>query len=262
MPFNIIGAVEAAPGTGSVNIAFPQDDRYRRIDANDAIILNKKMTKLLGLLYAAESTGGRALLQQPGKVDKAFLRCCLSTDLDPSQGYHDHFKNPVALEADKLEALSVNATDEDTIIGMLLGNGFINPPPFTIDEIIDGYSDTTVTANAWTPCAITWNQALKKGTYSIVGMRASIWLTANLWAGLMRIAIPDKTDWKPGVPAALAEADHEEFQSQALEPWVLWGDMGVTFEAPDQMPDVEVLSLSAVTDENVQLMLKKVSGRR
>ena len=92
------------------------------------------MTKLLGLLYAAESTGARALLQQPGKVDKAFLKCCLTTDLDPTQGYHDHFRAPVELMKDKLEALSVNATDEDTLIGMLLGNGYINPQPFTITK--------------------------------------------------------------------------------------------------------------------------------
>lgn len=258
MPFNLIGASEAAPGTGTVNVAFPADDRYSRLDANDSIRISKGMLHLLGVLYSAESTGARALVRQPKQTDKSFLKCSLTTDLDQSQGYEDHFKSPVKLVEGKLECLSVNATDEDTLIGLLLGNGFINPAPFTIDEIIDGYSDTTITALAWSDCPITWNQDLEKGKYSIVGMRASVFLAANLWASLVRLDIPANQQWKPGVIATLAEADHEELQSQTYEPWTIWGDMGVTFNAPDQMPNIEVLSPSAVTDENIQLALKKV----
>lgn len=259
MPFNLIGATEATPGTGTVNIAFPQDDRYARLDANDSIRLTPEMKMILGVLYSAESTGARALIRQPKRTDKSFLKCSLTTDLDPTQGYEHYFKSPLPLNPKgKLQALSVNATDEDTIIGLLLGNGFIDPKPFTIDEIIDGYSDTTITALAWSDCPITWNQDLEAGKYSIVGMRASVFLGANLWTSLVRLDIPGNQDWKPGVPAGLAEADHEEFQSVTTEPYCIWGDMGITFNAPEQMPNIEVLSPSAVTDENIQLMLKKV----
>ena len=258
MGLNCIAACEAAPGTGTPNIAFPADDRYSRLDNNDAIKITDKLgNKLVGLLYSAESTGARALLRQPGEIDKSFLKCCVTTDNDPTQGYHDHYRFPVNLLNDKLEALSVNATDEDTIIGMLLANGHLAPGPFTIDEIIDGYSDTTVTQLTWHDCPITWNQDLKEGIYSVVGMRASIFLAANLWTGLMRLDIPGNQDYKPGVPATLSEADHEELQSQTNEPWVIWGDIGVNFKAPEEMPNVEVCSLSAVTDENIQLMLMK-----
>jgi hypothetical protein len=217
------------------------------------------MKYILGVLYSAISTGARALIRQPKRTDKSFLKCCLSTDLDQTQGYHDHYKAPISLNPNgKLQALSVNATDEDTLIGLALGNGFIDPKPMTIDEIIDGYSDTTITALAWTACPITWNQDIEAGKYSIVGMRASAFLAANLWSTLVRVNIPGNQAWKPGVPATLAEADHEELQSQTHEPWTFWGDMGVTFNAPEQMPNIEVLSPSAVTDENIQLMLKKV----
>lgn len=239
-------------------MAFPADDRYARLDANDSIKVTKDMGFLLGVLYSSISTGARALIRQPAEIDKAFLKCALLTDLDPTQSYHDHFRYPIALKVgDKLQALSVNATDEDTLIGLLVGTGYVAPAPFTIDEIIDGFSDTTITALQWSNCPITWNQDLKKGKYSIVGMRASVFLAANLWHALARLVIPGNPLWKPGVPVSLAEADHEELQSQTMEPWVVWGDMGVTFNAPEEMPNIEVLSPSAVTDENISLMLKK-----
>lgn len=259
MPFNLIAAAEAAPGTGTVNVAFPEDDRYARLDVADSIMITPNLAKVLGVLYSAESTGARALLRQPGEIDKAFLKCCLTTDVDPTQGYQDLFKTPIALKVgSKLQALSVNATSEDTLIGLLLGTGYINPAPFTIDEIIDGYSDTTITALTWHNVPVTWNQDLKAGVYSVVGMRASVFLAANPWTALARLNIPGNTAWKPGVPASIAEADHEELQSQTMEPWTIWGDIGVTFKAPEQMPNIQVCSPAAHTDENVQLMLRKV----
>jgi len=259
MPFDLIGCTEATPGTGTVLVAFPNDDRVARLDANDSIKITEKHKALLGVLYSATTTGARALIRQPGEIDKSFLKCGLITDLDPIQSYSDQFKFPIMLKVgSKLQALSVNATDEETLIGLMLGTGFINPQPFAIDEVIDGYSDTTATALAWSPCPITWNQDLKAGKYSIVGMRCSTWLTANHWLGLARLVIPGNPAWKPGVPTALAEADHEEYQSITAEPWKFWGDIGVTFNAPEEMPNIEVLGPSAVTDENVQLYLKKV----
>jgi len=259
MPFNLIGCTEATPGTGTVNIAFPQDDRYARLDANDSIKITQDLAMVLGVFSGAISTGGAALLRQPGEIDKAFLKSALLTDNDPIKGYHDHYKNPIPLKvASKLQVLSVNGTDEDTLIGLALGTGYLDPKPQPIDEIISGFSDTTITALAWSPCAVTWNQDLKAGKYSIVGMRGSVYLAANAWSALMRLNIPGNTTWKPGVPAAISQADHEEYQLVTYEPWKFWGDIGVTFNAPEQMPNIEVLSPAAHTDQNIQLMLKKV----
>ena len=214
---------------------------------------------LLGVYSGAISTGGACLIRQPGEIDKAFLKSALITDNDVIKGYHDHYKFPIPLKVgSKLQALSVNATDEDTLIGLALGTGYLDPKPQLVDEIISGFSDTTITALQWSQCAVTWNQDLKSGTYSIVGMRGSVFLAANAWTALMRISIPGQPAWKPGVPAPVAQADHEEYQLTTYEPWKMWGDIGVTFKAPEQMPNIEVLSPAAHTDENIQLMLKRV----
>lgn len=259
MPISIIGASEAAPGTGTVNIAFPLDPLYSRLDANDSIRVTPQLAYLLGVFYAAESTAARVLVRQPARTDKAFLKSQLTTDLDPTQGYTHLFPSPIPLDVEsKLEVLSVNATDEDTLVGLIVGTGYIAPKPDLITDVIDGYGDTTITANAWTDCAITWNQSLKQGTYSIVGMKASAFLAANLWAGLTRLVVPGHPEIRCGVPTALAEADHEEYQSVTFEPFSYWGDVGMTFTAPDQMPNVSCLSPSAWTDQNIQLMLKRV----
>jgi hypothetical protein len=164
------------------------------------------------------------------------------------------------LNVNKLTGISVNATDEDTIIGAALGSGKITQQALdnaNPTQIIHGYGDTTVTANTWTDCAITWNEDLTPGTYEVVGMRAGIFLAANLWSGLMRLVIPGQSDWRPGVPCVLMEADHEEYQSVTFEPYAHWPIMGVTF-TDNNMPNVEVCSSSAVTDENVELMIQKV----
>lgn len=259
MPISIIGATEAAPGTGTVNIAFPLDPLYARLDANDAIRVGPQLQYLLGVIYAAESTAARVLIRQPAHVDKSFIKSMLTTDLDPTQGYTHLFSSPIPLEVgSKLEVLSVNATDEDTLVGLIVGTGYIAPKPDMITDIIDGYSDTTITANAWTDCSISWNQSLKAGTYSIVGMKASAYLAANLWTGLTRLTVPGHPEIRCGVPTALAEADHEEYQSVTFEPYSYWGDLGMTFEAPNEMPNISCLSPSAWTDENIMLMLKRV----
>jgi len=259
LPISIIGASEATPGTGTVNIAFPLDRLYSRLDANDSIRVGQDLQYLLGVFYTAESTGGRVLVRQPARTDKAFLKCCLTTDNDPTQGYTHLFNRPIPLDVgSKLEVLSVNATDEDTLVGLIMGTGFVAPKPDMITDVIDGYSDTTITANAWSTCGITWNQSLKQGVYSIVGMKASSYLAANHWGGLTRLVVPGNPSIGCGVLTGLAAADHEQYESVTFEPYSYWGDLGMTFEAPNQMPNIECLSPSAWTDENVQLMLKRV----
>jgi len=259
MPISIIGASEATPGTGTVNVAFPLDPLYSRLDANDSIRVSQDLQYLLGVFYAAESTAARVLIRQPARTDKAFLKSCLTTDPDAVQGYTHLFPNPIPLDVgSKLEVLSVNATDEDTIVGLIVGTGYVAPKPDYITDTIDGYSDTTITANAWTDCAITWNQSLKQGIYSIVGMKASSYLAANHWAGLTRLVVPGHPEIRCGVPTQLASADHEQYENATYEPYSYWGDLGMTFEAPNQMPNISCLSPSAWTDENVQLLLKRV----
>lgn len=265
MPFDVIGFSEATPGTGTVFVAGAALDSLFSVSGDDINLkAAPKRQYLLGVLYAAESTGARALVRQPSlQLDHEFHKCALTPDLDPTQGWAHHFARPLPLVGnEKVNALSVNATDEDTIIGLLVGNAKITQA--MLDAVnpthkITGYGDTTITANSWTQCAITWNQDLPEGTYAVVGMRAGVFLAANAWAALARLLIPGKTEWRPGVPCAVMEADHEEYQSITYEPWVKWPKMSGIQITNKTMPNIEVLSPAAHTDENVELLLEKIA---
>lgn len=259
MPFNVVGFSEATPGTGTVAVAPAGNETlYRTV--NDDLYVTAAAPYVLGVFYAAESTGARALLRQPGITDKDFIKGCLTTDNDPNQGWTHLFNRPVPLTVDKLNAYSVNATDEDTLIGLLLGNGKISQASLdrvNPTHVINGYSDTTITANSWSNCPITWNEDLPSGIYEVVGMKVGVYLAANAWSALARLNIPGNNAWRPGVPCVIMEADHEEYQSITDEPYCDFPLMGVQFDHL-HLPSLEVLSPSAHTDQNIQLTLVKV----
>jgi len=263
MPFDIVGFSEAAPGANALVAAGGGDTLYKV--TGDDLMVKKSAPFVLGLLYAAEATGERARLQQPSlAIDYEFIKCMLTADLDPMLGYHHLFGRPLPLVVEKLNAYSVNAGDEDTIIGAILGSGKITQD--MLDAVnpthkITGYGDTTITANTWSACAITWNQSLPKGDYAIVGMRASVFLAANPWVALARLTglKGEGAGWRPGVPCAIAEADHEEYQSIGIEPWHMWPLMREIQFPHDDLPNIEVLSPAAHTDENVELLLQKIA---
>ncbi len=261
MPFNMVGFGEATPGAGTVPVAVGGGEQlYSLLDAGDSILVTEATPFVLGLFASGIATMGAAILRQPGKTDKAVIKSCLQTDNDPAQGFSDFMKTPLVLKPKaKLTALSVNAADEDTLIGIMLGTGPFPRRDYVIDEVISGFADVTIAAaSTWMPVPITWNKDPPEGVYSIVGMRGSAFLAANLWSALMRLVIPGHPEYRPGVPVTLAEADHEEMQSQTYEPWVNWGQIGIQFKAPEQMPNAEILSTSLITDENIELRLMRV----
>jgi hypothetical protein len=243
MPFNLVGFTEATPGTGTVNVA-PGGNEQHYFTSGDNLKVTPEAPYVLGVLYSAESTGARAILRQAKMIDYDIIKGCLTADVDTIQGWTHLFGRPLPLRVDNLQALSVNGTDEDTIIGVMLGSGKIRQSDLDAvnpTHVITGYGDTTITANSWTHCPITWNETLDAGTYEVVGMRASVFLAANPWTALARLVIPGATNWRPGVPCAIAEADHEEYQSITREPWKDFPLMGVQFDV-DHMPNIEVLS--------------------
>ena len=266
MPFDLIAFGEATPGTGTNPLAGALNDTLYRTDGDDIQLkVSPANWYLIGSFYAACSTGARALIRQPGLGnDYCHQKCALETDLDPTQGYEHYFGRPLPLIGnEKLNVLSVNATSESTFVGLMIATA-----PFSqalLDSVrpthlISGYSDTTLTAYTWTPCVVTWNQDLPKGEYAIVGMRAGNWLTGDgQTMSLTRLLIPGKTQWRPGVPAALIEADHEEYQSVTNEPWVHFPKMSDISFPNTNMPNIEVFSPGALTDENIQLLLQKIA---
>lgn len=258
MPFNLVGFCEATPGTGTVALNVGLNETLYKVVTDDLYVTDPAKY-LLGVFGAGTSTLGDVLLRQPGKTDIAIKKTSLVGDLAALCSYTNFFGRPVTLAADKLNVYVVNATDEASIVGLLLGTGRI--PQAALDKVspthvISGYSDTTVTAYTWSPCTVTWNQTLPKGTYEVIGMKGTIFGQTEM--GLMRLLIPGNTEWRPGVPANQGSADHEEWQGLEKCPACDWSMMGVRFDE-QHMPNIEVLACAADTDENVELTLQKVA---
>ncbi|MFX1476236.1 MAG: hypothetical protein ACFFCO_12275 [Promethearchaeota archaeon] len=265
MPFDIVAWAEAAPGTGTVYLAAGLGDSFYRTTGDD-IFIRPEAPYCLGVLSMTTSTGGTARLRQPSlAIDYEFIKSGLTTDLDPMLGYHHMFGRPLPMIAnEKCNALVTNATDEDNIVAAIFGSGKITQS--ALDGVnpthrITGYSDTTVTALTWSNCPITWNQDLPEGRYAVVGLRVGVYVASRETAVARLTGLKGPgSNWRPGVPCALMDADHEEFQDIGWEPYVRWPLMPEISFPHDDLPDVEVLMVNtAATDENVELLLQKIS---
>ena len=273
MPFDMIAFSEATPGTGLVNVAPASGEDLYRVSVADNWIRMKKQAsrQILGVFCAACSTGEDYRLRQPSHentfaLDQQFHKIQLMTDLDPTFGMTHLFGRPIPCRPnEQLQALIQNATDEAALIGVMVGTAKITTPMIENTNptfSILGIGDTTVAARTWTTCAITWNQQVPEGVYAIIGMKVGVWRTAQNYAALARIAIPANLDWRPGVPCALMEADHEEYQSISHAPWNDWPLMSgraAKFDE-DHMPNIQICAESTLTDQNVELLIQKVAG--
>jgi len=261
MPFDMVGYAEAAPGANG-KIAAPTDTIYKT--TGDDLFIKKDKPYLLGLFNAQQSTGAAMKVQQPSlKPDYYFMKSFVHGLYQLSDGWHHMFGRPLPLfPGEKMNMEAVNATDEDTLVGALLGSGKITQA--MLDAVnpthkITGYSDTTVTANTWSTCAITWDEDLPEGKYAVVGMRAGAWLTGAIAeeASIARLILPEAPLHRPGVPVLYTGGAHVEYQTSGWEPWVHWPLMPEVFLMNDSMPNIEVLSQQAWTDEDVSLLLQK-----
>lgn len=269
--FDMMGWTQAAPGTGAVQITAGLNDFLRHNADLDGIITLPRHQWLIGLFYATCATGERAMLRQTGlNLDHEFIKGALMGDNDPSQGYSDHFGVPLPIVAgETLWALSDNAGDEDTIIGAMIGSSAIRTSAkeaiSATDKII-GQGDQAGTALTWTQADMTWNQTPKKGRYAILGMKAGLFEGVHgASLSLVRLLVPGMLDWRPGVPSAIMEADHEEYQSVTAEPWHIWGQLstprGVYSFTDDQLPNIEFLSVDSMDDQNVELLIRRIGDR-
>ncbi|GAG83760.1 unnamed protein product [marine sediment metagenome] len=257
MPFNLVGFAEATPGAGIVPLNVALNEQLYRVVVDD-LYITKEAPYVLGVFGIGTSTLGDILLRQAKMIDYAIKKTSLVADVAPLCSFTDYFGRPLPLRVDKLSVLAVNATDEANLVGVMLGSGKITQAmkdQVNPTHVISGYGDTNTVAYTWTHVPITWNQALDAGIYEIVGMRGSIF--GNTEMGLMRLSIPGSQSWKPGVPAAQASADHEEWQSLEELPAKDWAVMGIQFDT-EHLPNIEVLSIGVNSDENVELTLQKV----
>jgi len=258
-PFNMVGFIEATPGTGTVplNVGL-EEDHYRVV--TDDLYVTKEAPFVLGVLAAAISTGGRAILRQPKMVDYSIIKVAEASMSSPTCAWTDLMARPLPLRVDKLTALMVNATDEYNIIGLMLGSGKITQAmkdAVNPTHVITGYADTTLTAATWSHVGITWNETLDAGVYEVVGMRVGTYIASGWTIGLARLKIPGSLGWRPGVPCTRMLADHQEYQNERFAMYSQWPIMGVKFDT-DRMPNIEILGSAAITDENIELTLQKV----
>ena len=259
MPYNLVGFCEATPGTGInlLNVGL-LEELYSVQNAVD-LLVTQEAQYVLGVFAVGVSTLGDVLLRQPKMVDYAIKKTSLVADVAPLCSFTDYFARPLPLRADKLNVLVVNATDEAALVGLMLGSGKITQAmKDDVDptHVISGYGDTTVSAYTWSRCPITWEQTLDAGIYEVVGMRGGVYGGTDM--SLMRLSIPGSKSWMPGIIAGQMQADHEEWQSLEALPAKDWPRMGIQFDT-QHMPNIEVLSIGADTDENVELTLQKVA---
>lgn len=262
MPFDVIGFSEATPGAGTVNIAGALEDTLYRVTGDD-IIVRGDAPYVLGLIYEALTVPASVILRQPQMIDYHLVKSKLGTGLNAMLGYTHMFGRPLPLRGgDKLNALSVNAADEITQIGLLVGSGKITQAMLDSvnpTHVIRGAGAKTLVAHTWTQATITWSESLPSGKYAVVGMRGGVYKAATPQNALARLVIPGKTDWRPGVVFSdMLAAGVMHTLSQ--DPCACWPKMNEIVIDPNLgMPNVELLSTVACTAEAVELTLEKIA---
>ena len=263
MPFDILGWGEAAPGANGSLAALLEDSFYTV--SGDDIDVKLHAPWLLGIQIAAESTGGGASLSQPSLAqDYDFDQCALLSADSPLHGFKNLRYRPLPLiPGEKVNCTMDNATDEDAIVAIWLGDGRITTGALESvnpTHIIDGVADDTLTAFTWKKLTVTWAQTLPKGRYVPVGMRFSYFKSSVAMPAIARLMFQSApaSGWRPGVMGHEAQADHEEDQTSPEHPFDIWPFMPELEFTNKTIPNIEVCGAEATTDENIELLLTKV----
>ena len=256
---DVIGFIEATPGTGTVYLNGALGERYYTTVADDITLKKSEPLNLYQVLYGAISTPNRALLRAPSmrNVDFEDKKSVLLGSANPSPGILDLRKLRYKLPSgDKLNALSVNATDEYNLIALFLSSiPMDNLPAVDIDYIITGLSPTNQAAATWTLGATVWNQTLPAGTYVPVYMQ--VW-AAGASMAVARLQLK-KGDFHPGVPCSImTAADTIAIASSDMDIYRLPLTKDHAFEH-DAMPEIETLANAVNTDYSTVLGLKKIA---
>jgi len=263
MPFDIVGFGEATPGANGKLAALLLDTLYKT--SGDDIYIKPQATKLLGVFCAGESTLGKTKLMQPTlPIDYEFTKGTLLSSDDPMKGFTNLRGRPLPLiPAEKLNCEVVNATDEDGITFLMVGNAKITQA--MLDNVdpthrITGYADTTATAFTWSALTITWNQDLPAGRYAVVGMRYVYFKTSPAMPSAARLVFKEahSAGWRPGVLGSEGAAAHLELQETPWDPMCDWPVMQNMNFPHDNLPGVEVASAEAHTDQDIELLLQKI----
>ena len=260
MPFDIVAFVETQTATALCGVDAVADDVYRT--SADDLYVKARAPLLAGILQIGVTTPKYCEIRQPSlKVPYRFYKSALSTVVDHRAGLSLFWNRPLPLyPGEKMNAYVQNATAEYSAIVAWLTSGKcsqsdldgVNPT-----HVITGYADSAITVNIWNTVEMTWDQDLPAGRYAVVGMRVGTYLAASTPV-VTRLKLLDTT-WRPGVVTTEITADKTLFVNNLTEKDQLWPLMPEISFNHDQMPNIEMLSLTADEDHVVELTLQKIS---
>lgn len=199
---------------------------------------------------ATDGVTARIITPSLRQVTTPFIRP-VSTSLLPGNQVNvaDYRANPLRLRG--LEELQVNAEQTsagaaDVVIMMGLEVTPISPMPSGDVYTLRGTGTTTVTANAWSTVAITWQDTLPAGNYAVVGLQGN-----SVTGYAARLIFEDQ--WpRPGGLLTQAEdaATHQMFMKGGLG---IWGRFN-----SNRMPVVQYYCASADTAQVIYIDLIRV----
>lgn len=225
-------------------------DQHITVNGDD--ILVPDFASKLGWIWAAGSDITQAQISSPSLREKLLLDVMPLNDgadepLDPPP---IDIRMPSGIQlvpSEGLRALVAEdaaGADAEYILAMLFDSIDAVPPGEIMT--VRATSATTVTANAWSLCVLTFSQQLEAGRYAVVGMRAE-----GATALAARLVFPG-SGYRPGCLGTDTAADVglKIFRHGALGSW---GEFEHTFP-----PQVEMLCTAGDTAQVVWLDLVKV----
>lgn len=174
----------------------------------------------------------------------------VGTAIESPARVHNFMGAPYPLTAnEELDAFALqsNAAAQREYVAVIFTDGPVRPLIGPI-QTIHATSSTTLTANAFTACALTLDNGLDGGTYAVMGARC-------FSAGALFFRFVPRGGGNPKRPGGLAvqARDGLNADGQRYGGWGEWLRFSNT-----AVPQIEVLSTSADTSEEFYLDLMKV----
>jgi hypothetical protein len=252
MAFTLVGWSQHQDTGGVLTYVNALADQHVRVEGQNIIV--PRGLNYLGAAYALGATITLARIESPSLrrvVNLDLINLDVSAEPGTVPNFVSWFDNPIELDADEglraLVAEGATGAERETVLAWLT-DGRLEPvsgPIFTVRAT----SSTTLSAFAWTNCALSFVQTLPSGRYQVVGMRAVS--TGAIAARLVFVG----GVWRPG---CIAHDDAGDLDSPVFRYGRLgvWGEFDAT-----QPPTVDFLSVSADTSEVVFLDLVYLGAR-
>lgn len=164
-------------------------------------------------------------------------------------GVADYRHNTLTLKAlEEIQVLTTQSAAGPTVVnvGLLVADQPVTPAPNGNIVTMRGTGATTVTANAWTSCPITWADTLPAGRYACVGLQA-----AGATAILSRMVFNGQF-FRPGCLAQTNVWDNGH-------PMFRMGNIGVFgYFDSTRMPTIQFLCDSADTSQEVYMDIVRI----